>query len=83
MWTALRRRGYLASSAPWRALGYLGGGIVLGVVVLIGGLAAALVGVALSLVLIGLPLLALLAFTGIPVAALERRRLRHVDPGPA
>ncbi|MEV0116435.1 sensor domain-containing protein [Streptomyces sp. NPDC050844] len=83
VWTALWRRGYLAGSAPWRALGYLGGGVVLGVVVLVGGLAAALAGVALSLVLIGLPLLALLTFTGIPVAALERRRLRPVDPGPA
>ncbi|MEV0319048.1 sensor domain-containing protein [Streptomyces sp. NPDC050658] len=77
------RRGYLGSSAPWRAAWYLGGGVLVGVVTLLGGVAAVLVGVALSLVLIGLPLLALLPFGAIPLAALERRRLRLVDPGPA
>jgi signal transduction histidine kinase len=46
-----------------------------------------LVGVALggvlAVVLVGLPLLALLALLGLPVAAVERRRLRLVDGRPA
>jgi signal transduction histidine kinase len=40
------------------------------------------VGAALTPVLVGLPLLALLALTGVPVGALERRRLRLLDPAP-
>jgi signal transduction histidine kinase len=41
------------------------------------------VGGALAVFLVGLPLLALLVFSGLPVAALERRRLRLVDRRPA
>ncbi|GAA3097217.1 sensor histidine kinase [Streptomyces rectiviolaceus] len=59
---------------------YLLGGVLLGGVVFVGGLVAVVVGVALALVLVGVPLLALLAFAGIPVAAIERRRLRLIDP---
>ncbi|MEV8315350.1 sensor domain-containing protein [Streptomyces sp. NPDC059900] len=80
VWVGLRRWRYLGSSAPWRGVGYLLGGVVFGVVVLVGGLAAAVVGAALAVVLVGLPLLALLGLAGIPVAALERRRLRLVEP---
>ncbi|MFD0552510.1 sensor histidine kinase [Streptomyces rectiviolaceus] len=54
--------------------------MLLGGVVFVGGLVAVVVGVALALVLVGVPLLALLAFAGIPVAAIERRRLRLIDP---
>lgn len=61
---------------------YLLGGVLLGVFVLVGGVLGVTVGLGLSLVLVGLPLLPLLALTGIPVAALERRRLRLVDPAP-
>jgi signal transduction histidine kinase len=78
----LRRWGYLWSSAPWRGVVYLLGGVLIGVVVLVGGLVTALLGALLTAVLIGIPLLALLPFTGIPIAALERRRLRLIDPDP-
>lgn len=78
----LRRRHYLGSSAPWRGVAYLIGGVVLGVLVFVGGLVGVVVGVGLSLVLVGLPLLALLPFAAIPVAALERRRLALIDPTP-
>ncbi|MFE6164316.1 sensor domain-containing protein [Streptomyces sp. NPDC056486] len=80
VWVGLRRRRYLGSSAPWRGIGYLLGGVLLGVLVLVAGLVAAVLGAALAVVLVGLPLLALLAFAGIPVAALERRRLGLIDP---
>ncbi|MGW6055847.1 sensor histidine kinase [Streptomyces sp. NPDC055189] len=80
VWVGLRRRRYLGSSAPWRGVAYLLGGVLLGVVVLVGGVVAAVLGAALAVVLVGLPLLALLAFAGIPVAAVERRRLRLVEP---
>ncbi|WP_344520319.1 sensor histidine kinase [Streptomyces rectiviolaceus] len=80
VWVGLRRRAYLGSSAPWRGVVYLLGGVLLGGVVFVGGLVAVVVGVALALVLVGVPLLALLAFAGIPVAAIERRRLRLIDP---
>ncbi|MGW7076480.1 sensor domain-containing protein [Streptomyces sp. NPDC054866] len=80
VWAGLRRRGYLGSSAPWRGVAYLLGGVLLGSFVLVGGAVALLLCAALALVLVGLPLLPLLALTGIPVAALERRRLRLVDP---
>ncbi|MEU6763535.1 sensor domain-containing protein [Streptomyces sp. NPDC046853] len=80
VWVGLRGRRYLRSSAPWRGVAYLLGGVVLGVFVLVGGLVAAVLGAALAVVLVGLPLLALLGLAGIPVAALERRRLRLVDP---
>ncbi|WP_371529032.1 sensor domain-containing protein [Streptomyces sp. NBC_01283] len=82
VWVGLRGRAYLGSSAPWRGLAYLLGGVLLGVLVLLGGLLALTVCAALALVLIGLPLLPLLGLTGIPIAALERRRLRLVDPRP-
>ncbi|MFF1710690.1 sensor domain-containing protein [Streptomyces sp. NPDC058268] len=82
VWTGHRGRAYLGSSAPWRALAYLLGGVSLGVLVLLGGLLGLTVSAALTLVLVGLPLLPLLGLTGIPIAALERRRLRLVDPRP-
>ncbi|GGR78065.1 histidine kinase [Streptomyces aureoverticillatus] len=83
MWAALRRRDYVRGTAPWRAAAYVTGGAFLGAP-LLGVLAAGLAtGVALSVVAVGLPLLALLALAGVPVGALERRRLRLVDPAPA
>ncbi|MEV5975374.1 sensor domain-containing protein [Streptomyces sp. NPDC052114] len=61
----------------------MGSGAVVGSVVLLGGLVLLTLGVVLTPVLLGLPLLAALALSGLPVAALERRRLRLVDPAPA
>ncbi|QEV18254.1 sensor histidine kinase [Streptomyces alboniger] len=83
VWTELARRRYLTSTAPWRSGAYLLGGALLGALTLVVGLALTAVGAALTLVLVGLPLLAALPLTGIPVAALERRRLLLVDPAPA
>ncbi|MEU2283085.1 sensor domain-containing protein [Streptomyces sp. NPDC013178] len=86
LWQALSRPAYLLSPWPWRAAAYLLTGTVTGAVVLVGLVAWAAVGAVLAVALVGLPLLAALAFAGLPVAALERRRLRLVDtadaPGP-
>ncbi|MGV9878271.1 sensor histidine kinase [Streptomyces sp. NPDC003006] len=84
VWTSLRSpRRYLAGSAPWRSGVYLGSGAALGAATLVVGLALTTVGAVLVLILIGIPLLGALAFTGVPLAALERRRLLIVDPDPA
>jgi signal transduction histidine kinase len=83
VWQALPARRYLLSSWPWRSAGYLIGGALAGAVLLVVTVTGAVVGGLLSVVLIGLPLLALLALTGLPVAALERRRLGLMGPAPA
>ncbi|MFE7352856.1 sensor histidine kinase [Streptomyces sp. NPDC057543] len=83
VWQAMARPGYLLSAWPWRSAGYLLSSTPVGVVVLLAIVIGVAVGSALAIVLIGLPLLALLAFAGVPVAALERRRLRLVDGRPA
>ncbi|MEU9453914.1 sensor domain-containing protein [Streptomyces sp. NPDC048277] len=75
--------GFLLSSWPWRAAGYLLTGALAGVVALVGILGTAVVGGALTLVLVGFPLLVLLALAGIPVAWAERHRLRLIDRDPA
>ncbi|MFJ1974521.1 sensor histidine kinase [Streptomyces sp. NPDC087903] len=82
MWTALGARGYLGSGWPWRAVAFLASGALLGAVVLVVLVSGFLVGGVLAVGLIGLPLLVLTALTGIPVAAVERRRLRLVGSGP-
>ncbi|CAM5459060.1 sensor histidine kinase [Streptomyces aurantiogriseus] len=79
VWPALSRPAYLLSPWPWRAAGYLLTGAVTGAVVLVGLVTWVAVGGVLAVALVGLPLLAALAFAGLPVAALERRRLRLVD----
>ncbi|WP_330452729.1 MULTISPECIES: sensor domain-containing protein [unclassified Streptomyces] len=83
VWQAMTRSGYLLSAWPWRAAGYLLSSAPVGIVALLAIVLGAAVGSALAVVLIGLPLLALLALSGLPVAALERRRLRMVDRRPA
>ncbi len=83
VWGGLWRRDYLLSSAPWRSAAYLLGGALLGAAVLVIGAALTAVGAALVLVLVGIPLLTGLAFSGVPVAALERRRMLLIDPAPA
>ncbi|SHI19600.1 Signal transduction histidine kinase [Streptomyces sp. 3214.6] len=79
VWQALARPRYLVSPWPWRAAGYLLTGAVTGAVVLVALVVLVAVGGVLAVVLVGLPLLAGVAFAGLPVAALERRRLRLVD----
>ncbi|MEU9149076.1 sensor domain-containing protein [Streptomyces sp. NPDC048417] len=75
--------GFLVSGWPWRAAGYLLTGAVTGAVLLVGLVTAVTAGVALAVVLVGLPLLLLTALAGLPVARLERHRLRLVDRHPA
>ncbi|MGW2617660.1 sensor histidine kinase [Streptomyces sp. NPDC001500] len=83
VWQALSRPGYLLSPWPWRAAAYLLTGAAGGALLLAALAVWAVAGGVLTLVLVGLPLSAALAFAGLPVAALERRRLRWVDPAPA
>ncbi|MFJ6632689.1 sensor histidine kinase [Streptomyces sp. NPDC091376] len=74
--------GFLLSAWPWRSAAYLLTGVVTGVAALVGIVTMAAVGGALAIVLVGLPLLVLVALSGIPVAWVERRRLRLIDRGP-
>ncbi|MEU1000843.1 sensor histidine kinase [Streptomyces tibetensis] len=83
VWQAMSRPGYLLSAWPWRSAAYLFTGALVGVVVLVGIVLSAVVGGVLALALVGLPLLLGTALAGVPVAALERYRLRLVDAEPA
>jgi signal transduction histidine kinase len=83
VWQALGGRGYLRSAWPWRAVAYLGSGALFGAGVLVVVLGGVVLGGVLAVVLAGLPLLVLTALAGIPVAAVERWRLRLVGAGPA
>ncbi|WP_034484152.1 sensor histidine kinase [Actinomadura oligospora] len=80
--TVLRRRGFLVSAWPWRSLAYLVTSTISGALVLTVVAAVLLVGGTLASVLVGLPMLAALAFAGVPVAAFERWRLRLMDAEP-
>ncbi|MFB7495004.1 sensor histidine kinase [Streptomyces sp. NPDC056161] len=79
----MSRTGFVLSPWPWRSAAYLLSGAVCGAVALVGIVTTGVVGGALAIVLVGLPLLVLTALAGIPVARLERRRLRLVDQDPA
>ncbi|MEV5611877.1 sensor domain-containing protein [Streptomyces sp. NPDC052225] len=82
LWQSLARPRHAFSVWPWRSAAYLLTGAAAGLVTFLVLLTTAVAGLALSLVLIGLPLLGACALAGLPVAALERRRLRLVDPAP-
>lgn len=79
VWQALSRPRYLLSPWPWRAAAFLLAGAVLGAALLVGLAAWVAVGGILAIVVVGLPLLAATVLAGLPVAALERRRLRWVE----
>ncbi|MER6116957.1 sensor domain-containing protein [Streptomyces sp. NPDC001743] len=79
---ALRQPRYVRTAWPWRATLYLVTSVPLGLVTLTALLLLAVAGSALTVILIGIPLLLTLVLAGIPVAALERSRLRLVDPRP-
>lgn len=81
VWQAMARPGYLCSWWPWRAAGHLASGAVAGALCLVVLLVTAAAGLALAPVLVGLPLLLALTLAGLPVAWLERHRLRLVAPG--
>ncbi|MER6995410.1 sensor domain-containing protein [Streptomyces sp. NPDC000410] len=76
---ALQGRRYLLSSWPWRSALYLLSSVPIGLATLISLLLLAIAGSALAVVLIGVPLLLMLALAGIPLAAVERRRLLLID----
>ncbi|MFI8089656.1 sensor histidine kinase [Streptomyces sp. NPDC086080] len=78
----MSRPGFLLSAWPWRSAAYLLTGAVTGAVTLVGIVTVATVCGALAVVLVGLPLLVLLALSGIPVAEVERRRLRLIRSDP-
>ncbi|MFJ8439496.1 sensor histidine kinase [Kitasatospora griseola] len=80
----MRRRPlrFLVSGWPWRAWALLLSGAVQGVLVLLVLAVGLAVGVALSAVGIGLAVLAGTAVLGVPVGAVERHRLRLVEPVP-
>ncbi|WP_185009676.1 sensor histidine kinase [Streptomyces sp. AK010] len=78
----MSRPGFLLSAWPWRAAAYLLTGAVIGVATLVGIVTVAAVCGALAIVLVGLPLLVVVALSGIPVAWVERRRLRLIDRNP-
>jgi signal transduction histidine kinase len=78
----MARPGFPLSSWPWRAAGYLSSGAVFGAVVLVALVGLAVAGGVLAVVLVGLPLVVGLALAGIPVAWVERRRLRLLGPEP-
>ncbi|MER7764266.1 sensor domain-containing protein [Streptomyces sp. NPDC097619] len=84
VWEAVRRRPgrFLFSSWPLRAWGFLVSGTVLGAALLVVLAALLFAGIGLSVVGVGLVVLAGVAVVGVPVAALERRRLRWVEPVP-
>ncbi|WP_369196993.1 sensor histidine kinase [Streptomyces djakartensis] len=79
----MSRPDYLLSAWPWRSAGYLLSGAALGAVVLVGLVTSLVAGGVLAVVLVGLPLLLGAALAGVPVAALERYRLRLADEEPA
>ncbi|GAA2300103.1 sensor histidine kinase [Streptomyces violaceusniger] len=83
VWHAMSRPGFLLSPWPWRSAGYLLTGAVTGAVALVVIVATAVAGAVLALVLVGLPLLGLAALAGIPVAWVERHRMRLIDADPA
>ncbi|WP_030320159.1 sensor histidine kinase [Streptomyces sp. NRRL B-3229] len=78
----MSRPGFLLSAWPWLAAGYLLSGAVAGVLALVGLVTLAAVGGVLAVILVGLPLLLVLALVGLPVGRVERRRLRLVDRDP-
>ncbi|GGX88621.1 histidine kinase [Streptomyces minutiscleroticus] len=82
MWQAMSRTGFVLSSWPWRSAAYLLTGAVTGAVALVGIVVSAVAGGVLAVVLVGLPLLVLTALAGLPVARVERYRLRMVDADP-
>ncbi|GAA1094502.1 sensor histidine kinase [Streptomyces javensis] len=83
VWHAMSGPGFLLSSWPWRSAGYLLTGAVTGGVALVLIAATAAAGAVLALVLVGIPLLVLAALAGIPVAWVERHRMRLIDADPA
>ncbi|WP_033219197.1 sensor histidine kinase [Kitasatospora phosalacinea] len=82
VWAAVRRRPvrFLVSWWPWRAWALLVTGAVQGALVLAALAVGLLVGVGLSVLGVGVLVLGWTALLGVPVGAVERWRLRLVEP---
>ncbi|MFC8721383.1 sensor histidine kinase [Kitasatospora sp. NPDC057198] len=82
VWEAVRRRPvrFLLSWWPWRAWALLVTGAVQGALVLLALAVGLVVGVGLSVLGVGVLVLAGTALLGVPVGAVERWRLRLVEP---
>ncbi|WP_033212628.1 sensor histidine kinase [Kitasatospora phosalacinea] len=81
-WQALRRPGFLRSAWPWRSAAYLLVCGLAGAVLCVVLLLWAAVGGALSVLLVGVPLLAALPLAGPVFGAWERRLLRLMGGAP-
>ncbi|WP_328876569.1 sensor domain-containing protein [Streptomyces sp. NBC_00287] len=79
----MSRPDFLLSPWPWRSVAYLLTGVLAGIAALVSLVTLVAVGGVLAIVLVGLPLLAVTALAGLPVATMERRRLRLIDGDPA
>ena len=79
IWQALADPGFLVSRWPWRSMAYLGTGMLYGAGAMVLLFSLISVGLVLSLVLVGMPLLAAVCLAGLPVGALERRRIRWIS----
>lgn len=73
---------FLLTAWPWRGLAYLVSTVAVGLLALAAFLTLTGVGVVTAVCLVGLAFLAAAVLLGIPVGALERVRLRIVDPEP-
>ncbi|PNG22944.1 sensor histidine kinase [Streptomyces cahuitamycinicus] len=82
IWTRLHLRRYVRSGWPWRAALYLLSSAILGLITLLTLVLLAVAGSVLTVVVVGLPLLLVLVLTGVPLASVERRRLRLIDSEP-
>ncbi|WGX97579.1 sensor domain-containing protein [Nocardioides sp. L-11A] len=81
-WSALRGNPvrFLLSSWPWRALAYLASTAVVGFALLVVLLALLLAGAITAVVVIGFVLIGAIPLVAVAVLALERRRIRLVQP---
>jgi signal transduction histidine kinase len=79
VWQALARPGFLLSGWPLRSTAYLLANGLTGLLTLIVAALLLAVGGLLAVLLVGVPLLAVLALLGLPVAQAERLLLRIID----
>nr|WP_202512497.1 sensor histidine kinase [Streptomyces sp. SID3343] len=73
---------FLWSAWPWRCWAHLLGGGAFGIAAVLLFVFLVVAGLALSVIGIGVPILAATALFGLPVGRFERRRLRVVEPRP-
>jgi signal transduction histidine kinase len=78
----MRPTEFLRSSWPWRSLAYLTGGAVLGFATVVTLVGLLMVGLVLTVVVIGVAAYLATVLAGVAVARLERQRLRLVDHDP-